>query len=199
MREIRNIIDDTQSAVLQAIEMAYKKGFDDGKQQGEREAAAGLKARLSAILSDGTPAPVVSHREYEVVNEKVTVGTDNNLDGDETSRAAPGTVKPTILSIIANSQNGMLTREVVSATGFKPNSVRGTLWTLRSEGSIEKADSGRWVATPSVREAAKSEAMATYQEATRTNEAPTGKPEGAFDFTGDEGSASSSNMGSGND
>lgn len=190
MHEIRDIVDDTQSAVLRAIEAAYKRGFEAGKQQGERDAAVGLKARLSAILSDDAIAPDAQpQREYAVVNEQVTVGADNDQSDDDTGRAAPGTVKPTILSIIANSQNGMLTREVVSATGFKPNSVRGTLWTLHNEGSIEKADSGRWVAAPSVREAAKSEALAAYQEAARNSEAPTGKPEGAFDFNG-EGSAS---------
>lgn len=41
----------------------------------------------------------------------------------------------------------MTTAEIVSHTGFKHNSVRGTLWTLAQERLVAK-NGMRWVATP---------------------------------------------------
>jgi len=53
------------------------------------------------------------------------------------SKAPPGTVKPTILRLVETSR-GLLTEQIIGSTGFKENSVRGTLSTLLKEGKIER-------------------------------------------------------------
>jgi DNA-binding IclR family transcriptional regulator len=42
----------------------------------------------------------------------------------------------------------MTSQEIATLTGFKPNSVRGTLWTLGNEGLAVKRG-GRWYPAPS--------------------------------------------------
>ena len=54
-----------------------------------------------------------------------------------TTKAPPGTVRPAILKMIEQSP-GVSTEQILAATGFKENSVRGTLSTLAKEGSIER-------------------------------------------------------------
>jgi hypothetical protein len=58
-------------------------------------------------------------------------------------KAPPGTVKPAILRMVETSP-GLLTEQIISATGFKENSVRGTLSTLLKQGKIER-NGAYWV------------------------------------------------------
>jgi len=54
------------------------------------------------------------------------------------TKAPPGTVKPAILALIEQSL-GVTTEQIISTTGFKENSVRGTLSTLAKEGRIRRS------------------------------------------------------------
>lgn len=210
MDEIRNITSETSAAVMsalhEAIATAYKRGYDAGRQEGhqagERDAAARFKSRLDALFVDDAAqssqerAPV---KEYAPVNDLITVPAESVDD-----RAAPGTVKPVILAAVANSNVGMTTRQIQEQTYVKYNSVRGTLWQLQKEGAVERDLSGRWVATPPVKEAAKKQALDKYLDEiklaeAKNSEAPAGEPESASTVAGDEVPASSPNMGSGND
>jgi hypothetical protein len=61
------------------------------------------------------------------------------------TKAPPGTVRPAILRMIAES-SGVSTDQILVATGFKENSVRGTLSTLAKEGKIKRDLTG-WITT----------------------------------------------------
>lgn len=54
-------------------------------------------------------------------------------------RAHLGTVRPTIMRLIGKSKGGISPPEIITRTGFKVNSVRATLATLRKEGLIERS------------------------------------------------------------
>ncbi len=55
------------------------------------------------------------------------------------SRAPLGTVRPTIRRLIARYKHGISAAEIIKQTGFKVNSVRSTLATLRREGLAERS------------------------------------------------------------
>jgi len=63
--------------------------------------------------------------------------------GRTDAKARPGTVRPVILAMIERC-DGLLTEQILKETGFKENSVRGTLSTLQKQGEIERA-AGRWI------------------------------------------------------
>lgn len=182
MDDIHELLSSATASVRAAIEAAYAKGFDAGKKQGERDASAGLKAKLASILGADEITEAPQGPACTEINVPLSLSSESP-QGDETERAAPGTVKPVILSTIANSR-GMTTKEIVETTGFKHNSVRGTLWTLQRDGAIQKDDRGRWVAVTDIRDAAKAEAMAAYQEAVRNKEALADESESASRETG---------------
>lgn len=61
------------------------------------------------------------------------------------AKAPPGTVRPAILNMIEQS-SGVSTEQIMTATGFKENSVRGTLSTLHKERKIARNADGQWIA-----------------------------------------------------
>jgi hypothetical protein len=60
------------------------------------------------------------------------------------TKAPPGTVKPAILNLVQQS-SGVTTEHIIGTTGFKENSVRGTLSTLAKEDRIERRGN-EWIA-----------------------------------------------------
>jgi DeoR/GlpR family transcriptional regulator of sugar metabolism len=60
------------------------------------------------------------------------------------TKAPPGTVRPAIVKMIEQSP-GVSTEQILAATGFKENSVRGTLSTLHKEGKITRNAQGYWI------------------------------------------------------
>jgi hypothetical protein len=65
--------------------------------------------------------------------------TDSKGGQDKFSDRAPlGTVRPTIQRLIARYNHGISASEIIKHTGFKVNSVRSTLATLRREGLAER-------------------------------------------------------------
>jgi len=128
MREIETILSDATAALRSLLEEAFKVG----KAEGRREAAEEFKSKIAAVLG-GEPAPSLASAP--------PVATPATEEG----RATPGTVKPTIMRLIAEAPNGLTTQELTERTGFKHNSIRGTLWTLKHEGAVLREDN-RWVA-----------------------------------------------------
>ena len=143
--DIDHILLKITEAIRPIIEEAVNKSYDDGKSVGDREAAARIKARLTDLLGSAaaSDAPVKS---------SLTVSDENRQASTEDERATPGTVKPAILKAIQEAPDGMTTREIADKTGFKYNSVRGTVWTLQKERAIVKADGSRWRASPPKRD-----------------------------------------------
>ena len=65
--------------------------------------------------------------------------TDSKVGQDKFGDRAPlGTVRPTIQRLIARYNHGISASEIIKHTGFKVNSVRSTLATLRREGLAER-------------------------------------------------------------
>jgi hypothetical protein len=60
------------------------------------------------------------------------------------TKAPPGTVRPAIFKMIEES-SGVSTDQILTATCFKENSVRGTLSTLHKEGKIARNAQGYWI------------------------------------------------------
>jgi hypothetical protein len=124
MRDINDIVADVRRLVLEAVELGAAR---------ERHNADELKARIKAALGNADDIATV-----EVLDESPARRWP---DG----RLAPGTVKPTILKLITNATKGMTTDEIAKHTGFKPNSVRGTLSALAKEEAITKTGN-QWFA-----------------------------------------------------
>jgi hypothetical protein len=146
-------IDDIIAEVAAVIGPLLRETFEAGREAGARETTAAMKAKLleavdslnvadaalntvlgvTPTLADEPPAP-------QVLEEAAAI------------RATPGTVKPTIERLIASAPNGITTEEILAKTGFKANSVRGTLWTLNNDQAIEKRGD-RWFRRPTLNDA----------------------------------------------
>jgi hypothetical protein len=135
MRRLGDILSDG-SASLEAL---LKEAFDAGK----AEAAAEMRAKMAVVIdnvsggSTDTPPHEASSKAAKLLASVPTQVSEG--------RATPGTVKPHIISLISQAgSNGISTDELISVTGFKPNSVRGTVSTLQIENTIRRVGN-RWV------------------------------------------------------
>lgn len=104
--------------VSRLIKAAYEMGRED------------MRSELMALLS-----PSRESGNFERSDQVIVEGT--------VAKARPGTVRPAILDLI-NHANGLQTEQIIRTTGFKQNSVRGTISTLAKEGKIERRENG-WV------------------------------------------------------
>jgi len=139
MRTLNSII----SAANEALRPLLEEAFEAGRALGRHEATDEMKVRLASVLSGDHVIP----KRSLIGGAGQTEPSPREAAPEEEGRAAPGTVKPRILKLIQDTPAGLATREITNRTGFKHNSVRGTLWTLKREGSIIERD-GRWVVNP---------------------------------------------------
>lgn len=129
MRDISKIIEEGGSALERLLREAFESGVAHGREE--------VRRQLEGFL--GAPAPLPARKEI------VTAANDVHSP----PRATPGTVKPSILQLVQDNDGcgGITTEAVIDKTGFKPNSVRGTLSTLALEKTIIKiGDKWRLVA-----------------------------------------------------
>jgi hypothetical protein len=89
MRDLKDIL----SSGAASLEALVKEAFDAGVAHGKAVAAKELQAKISAVLSVGDHAETLLIRG----GGKLDVGS-TSID----SRAAPGTVKPEIMRLIAS-------------------------------------------------------------------------------------------------
>ena len=141
-------LDEIASDVPGLIQPLLSEAYEAGRKAGYQEASAALKAKLFGVLKDGSD-------EVALPTESSFLSEGGSVSGDEPDsaltmsdrttprRATPGSVKPAILKYLSDSRGGLSVDDIVTATGFKPNSVRGTLWTLGNEGSASKR-LGKW-------------------------------------------------------
>ena len=127
-------LDSIISAATETLRPLLQEAFEAGRDVGREEATADLKSKIVGLLSAGQNA---SQDAAEPV-----VAPDLDVTSDK--RATQGSVKPTIIRMIVEAAKaGLTTNEITKLTGFKLNSVRGTLWTLGKEGLAVKRE-GRW-------------------------------------------------------
>ena len=94
--------------------------------------AGGAKVRrdlLAALAQDDVALDVALHGLSDADRGQEKFGR----------RARHGTVRPTIMLLIERSKNGISASEIMKKTGFKVNSVRSTIATLRREGVVERS------------------------------------------------------------
>jgi hypothetical protein len=121
-------LDSIIAASAEALRPLLREAFEAGR----AEASADLKAKIADLLSVGqsTPSSIPSPGRAAPVYSN--------------GRAAQGSIKPMIAKIIVESTtDGLTPGEITHRTGFKPNTVRGTIWTLGQEGAIVKRGN-RW-------------------------------------------------------
>jgi hypothetical protein len=148
---MRNI-DDIISEATGAIGALLDEAFEAGKAAGKVEAAAELRRKMAAVIDSvgqaipgdiGAATPVSRPIVNDVTASPSLEYSTANAQPASEGRATPGTVKPTIIRIIAESPDGLSQDDIIQMTGFKPNSVRGTLHTLHTEKAIAR-HMGRW-------------------------------------------------------
>ena len=135
--------------LLEQAGLAHKKlldeAFERGREVGRSEAMAEFKARLAG-LTDTLIRSDAEAPESEQPTDK-GVGAEREAEVQDTKRASPGSVKPTIAKLVSE-RPGITTRDVERLTGFKLNTIRGTIWTLQKEGVIERREEGIYPLAP---------------------------------------------------
>lgn len=162
--ELETLIRSAETSLRPLLTAAYTAGMKAGREEAAQQLAAEI-AQLVEHISRGFDKPTDSL----TITDADKAQAQNFARGASTDRAAPGSVKPAILKLIQGS-NGMTLREIEQETGFKYNSVRGTLWQLQQEGEIEKVGD-EFRAVPQKDEPA----------GTPSQDAPTGSEPSIFD------------------
>jgi hypothetical protein len=113
-------IKDIHSRAMQDVRKLLEEAFEAGR--------ADMRREMLALLSDNS-------RQTFYRPTVTLTGSDADL---EVGRAPSGTVKPAIKELIEKAPNGILASDIIEKTGFKENSVRGTLSALKAEGFAER-------------------------------------------------------------
>lgn len=120
---IDNILSRATDCLRALLEEAFEAGRANGREDIKRE-------MLSVLMSVEQPS--------DIVPEAYTPELDKIAAERVSARAASGTVKPMIKQLIDQAADGISTLEIIEQTGFKENSVRGTLSTLKTDGAVER-------------------------------------------------------------
>ena len=120
---LAKLADSAAANTASLMREAYEMGRDDMRRE--------LAALLAPSREGGNASPTIGGHGGAIIPRT-------------SAKAPPGTVRPAILNIIMNS-GGLQTEQIIRATGFKENSVRGTISTLAKEGKIERRLNG-WIA-----------------------------------------------------
>ncbi|CAO4139439.1 hypothetical protein [Methylorubrum aminovorans] len=149
--------------------------FERGREVGRQEAVTAFKARLASLtdMSDLTAGAAIDARADVSKAGEDTGGADTG----SADRAPPNSIKPALARLI-REQPGLTTMDIRRITGFKPNTIRGTLYALGKEGEIKHSE-GRWYS-----EAQKDEAAGANPEERTPTASNTGsnvEDEGASD------------------
>jgi hypothetical protein len=113
-----------------ALRPLLQEAFEAGRSVGRDEASADLKGKIASLLSGDRPS-------LHAIEDADPVAPAN------VARAASGSVKPRIAKLIQDAKDGLTTQDIGRITGFKHNSIRGTLWGLGKDGVAENRG-GRW-------------------------------------------------------
>jgi hypothetical protein len=114
---LETIISRATGDIRKLLEEAFEAGRND------------MRRELTVFLA-GAPLGIPRVEAHTVIG--------GIAPSPNEGRAPVGTVKPTIKAVITEAPNGIRTSEIIEKTGFKENSVRGTLSTLKDEGFAER-------------------------------------------------------------
>ena len=129
MDRIDQLLSEIGPALRPLLDSVYQAGYADGR----NAATAELRSKMSAILGDAPAEPIEAYGN--------PTPSEPDADGE---RAPPGTVKPAILKLIQEHPEGLTRMEIVKLTGFKINSIRGTLWQLHAGDRSILTHKGKW-------------------------------------------------------
>ncbi|MBS3648552.1 hypothetical protein KEU06_07910 [Pseudaminobacter sp. 19-2017] len=158
MDKLDQLNSDMAAMMRLALDDAYEAGFAAGKESARAE----LLTKLNAVLSSDEPVSA-SFTPSSTDVRNAEVATDNG--SVEVDRAAPGTVKPAVLKLIQDNPRGLTRRQIIEMTGFKHNSVRGTLWQLNTQEDAVVNYDGKWYPKGSPHIAEARDKSARYQMA----------------------------------
>lgn len=112
-----------------ALKQAYERGVDDGK----RQAAEELSARVASVLT------------YPLNAAQATVPQKTRIQADAAASRSPrGSVEPKVIQALDGSVRGKKVAEIATEKGIPDNSVRSMLNKLRHVGTVEKRGE-RWL------------------------------------------------------
>jgi hypothetical protein len=120
-------IEDILSRATDGLRELLKEAYESGRAK-ERE---DMKRELVAFLSHKDQSLEIALAASSIA----LVGSGADL---HVVRAPAGTVKPQIKVMIENASDGITASEIIEKTGFKENSVRGTLSALKTEGFAKR-------------------------------------------------------------
>ena len=126
MRDLHAIL----SASIEAIRPLLREAYESGRAVGQEEASGVLREKITNFLSTEIDKPDHSPEPVAMVPHSG-------------KRAAQGSVKPRIVKMLEDSDDGLEIEQICRLTGFKHNSVRGTLWALSKE-EVAVRREGRW-------------------------------------------------------
>jgi hypothetical protein len=121
--DLEKIASRATADIARLLREAYELGRGD------------MRRELMALLSPASGNTVATVGEVHVA----TIASVRT-----STKAPPGTVRPAIFKMIEES-SGVSTDQILTATCFKENSVRGTLSTLHKEGKIARNAQGYWI------------------------------------------------------
>jgi hypothetical protein len=135
---VDKIVSDIMSAIRPALTTAVRDSIERGKEE--------AYASFPAIVKEATRLLSGLHEE-----SKSDIPIGSVWQQPATERAALGTVKPKVLALVSRDIGASITE--IEAIGIKPNSIRGTLYSLQKDGVIRR-EGDRWYAlTPESKEA----------------------------------------------
>lgn len=137
-RELAAIISDAATSLRPLLQEAFEAGRRVGHDEGRRDASEELRSRLSGIFEETSGQGKPEIHPAEAVRSPSAVVSD-------VERAPVGTVKPMVLKMLRENPSGLSVAELTARTGFKKNSVRGTLWGIKQDGDAERRGE-RWFA-----------------------------------------------------
>jgi hypothetical protein len=115
--------------LLAGVEEAAKKFYTAGLNEGRKLATAEMAVKLSNVIGGVIPpSPPDAKMQPAGLSSQE----------DRRKRAPQGTIKPALLKALTDYQAGLSSSDLVALTGFKENTVRGTLRQLLIEGAVEK-------------------------------------------------------------
>jgi hypothetical protein len=154
---VAHIVADLMTKIEPLLSEALDRAFVSGTEY----ASSLFKERMEVIRPQLDTLLKMTREVTEIVErqKKANTAVSEIQQPPEEGRAALGTVKPKVLELVSRP-NGASVQEL-EAIGIKPNSIRGTLYSLQKDKKIEKRG-GRW-----------------FRLASDMFEAPTSEPEGA--------------------
>ena len=129
----------------EGITLLIQEAYEAGRIAGAADAKRRFQSKLASLLSDGSDVAPTADDLPESEQPSSLPEKTSELVQHTSKRASPGSVKPQVAALVAKYIDGISAEMIAQVTGFKFNSVRGTLWTLGNEGVVERQGS-KWYA-----------------------------------------------------